>query len=46
MSQDVHVVGVGMIPFTKPGANEPYPLMAATALRSSRTRSPASVRSC
>ena len=33
MSQDVHVVGVGMIPFTKPGANEPYPLMAATALR-------------
>ena len=33
MSQDVYVVGVGMIPFTKPGANEPYPLMAATALR-------------
>ena len=33
MSQDVYVVGVGMIPFTKPGAHEPYPLMAATALR-------------
>ena len=33
MSQDVYVVGVGMIPFTKPGANEPYPLMAAGALR-------------
>jgi acetyl-CoA acetyltransferase len=33
MSQDVYVVGVGMIPFTKPGANEPYPQMAATALR-------------
>ena len=33
MSQDVYVVGVGMIPFTKPGANEPYPQMAAGALR-------------
>ncbi len=33
MSQDVFVTGVGMIPFTKPGANEPYPLMAATAVR-------------
>ena len=33
MSQDVHVVGIGMIPFTKPGANEPYPQMAATATR-------------
>ena len=31
MSQDVHVVGVGMIPFTKPGANQPYPQMAAQA---------------
>jgi hypothetical protein len=30
MSQDVYVVGVGMIPFTKPGANQPYPQMAAT----------------
>lgn len=31
MSQDVLVAGVGMIPFTKPGANEPYPQMAAKA---------------
>jgi len=27
----VHVVGVGMIPFTKPGASEPYHLMGAKA---------------
>ncbi|HEY6355685.1 MAG TPA: lipid-transfer protein [Burkholderiaceae bacterium] len=27
------VAGVGMIPFTKPGANEPYPRMAAAAGR-------------
>ena len=27
------VAGVGMIPFTKPGANEPYPQMAAKATR-------------
>lgn len=33
MSQDVYVAGVGMIPFTKPGASEPYPAMAATAVR-------------
>lgn len=33
MSQDVHVVGVGMIPFCKPGAHEPYPKMAADATR-------------
>ena len=33
MSQDVFVAGVGMIPFTKPGANQPYPVMAATAAR-------------
>ena len=33
MSRDVFVTGVGMIPFTKPGANLPYPLMAATATR-------------
>lgn len=33
MSRDVFVVGVGMIPFTKPGANEPYPQMAAHATR-------------
>jgi acetyl-CoA acetyltransferase len=31
MSRDALVVGVGMIPFTKPGANEPYPQMAAAA---------------
>ena len=33
MSTPVHVVGVGMIPFAKPGAHEPYPAMAAAALR-------------
>ena len=33
MSRDVFVAGVGMIPFTKPGANEPYPQMAAKAAR-------------
>ncbi|MCX7071075.1 MAG: lipid-transfer protein [Gammaproteobacteria bacterium] len=33
MSRDVVVAGVGMIPFTKPGANEPYPQMAAKATR-------------
>ena len=33
MSTPVHVVGVGMIPFAKPGANKPYPEMAAEALR-------------
>ena len=31
MSRDVFVAGVGMIPFTKPGASEPYPQMAAKA---------------
>ena len=31
MRRDVLVAGVGMIPFTKPGANEPYPQMAAKA---------------
>jgi acetyl-CoA acetyltransferase len=33
MSRDVFVAGVGMIAFTKPGANEPYPQMAAKATR-------------
>jgi len=33
MSQPVHVVGVGMIPFTKPGASESYPVMGAKAVR-------------
>jgi len=32
MSRDVYVAGVGMIPFTKPGANLPYPEMAARAV--------------
>ena len=31
MSRDVFVAGVGMIAFSKPGANEPYPQMAANA---------------
>lgn len=33
MTRNVHVVGVGMIPFVKPGANRPYPEMAAEATR-------------
>lgn len=33
MSHDVLVVGVGMIPFVKPGNNDPYPKMAAKATR-------------
>lgn len=33
MSRQVHVVGVGMIPFTKPGASDPYPVMGAAAAR-------------
>jgi acetyl-CoA acetyltransferase len=33
MSRNVYVIGVGMIPFTKPGANAPYPEMAASAVR-------------
>jgi acetyl-CoA acetyltransferase len=31
MQRPVHVVGVGMIPFTKPGASEPYTVMGARA---------------
>ncbi|MDB5816380.1 MAG: lipid-transfer protein, partial [Rhizobacter sp.] len=31
--RDVYVTGVGMIPFAKPGKNEPYPKMAAEAAR-------------
>ena len=30
---DVYVVGVGMIPFAKPGAHAPYPQMAALAVQ-------------
>ena len=33
MSRDVHVAGVGMIPFAKPGRHAPYPEMAAEAVR-------------
>ncbi len=33
MKNSVTVVGVGMIPFVKPGANAPYPLMGAAAVR-------------
>ncbi len=33
MQDAVYVVGVGMIPFTKPGSSEPYPAMAARATR-------------
>jgi len=31
MQRAVHVVGVGMIPFTKPGASDPYTVMGARA---------------
>lgn len=37
MSRDVFVAGVGMIPFTKPGANLPYPQMAALATQAALT---------
>ena len=33
MSSQVMVAGVGMIPFAKPGASEPYNVMAARAVR-------------
>jgi acetyl-CoA acetyltransferase len=33
MTHPVHVVGVGMIPFTKPGASEPYTTMGSKAAR-------------
>jgi acetyl-CoA acetyltransferase len=33
MSNKAFIAGVGMIPFVKPGANEPYPEMAAKAGR-------------
>jgi acetyl-CoA acetyltransferase len=33
MGRTVHVIGVGMIPFVKPGANEPYPQMGARAAK-------------
>lgn len=34
---DVFPVGVGMTPFVKPGASEPYPAMAAAAIRAALT---------
>ena len=37
MSEHVVVAGVGMIAFTKPGANQPYPVMASTAARQAFT---------
>ncbi|MTJ80077.1 MAG: lipid-transfer protein [Telmatospirillum sp.] len=33
MSRDVFVAGVGMVPFTKPGAGDSYPAIAAAATR-------------
>jgi acetyl-CoA acetyltransferase len=33
MQESVFVAGVGMIPFVKPGASDPYPVMAAQATR-------------
>ena len=33
LQRPVHVVGVGMIPFTKPGASDPYTVMGARAAR-------------
>jgi acetyl-CoA acetyltransferase len=33
MTTPVFVAGVTMVPFTKPGANEPYPVMGAKAVR-------------
>ena len=33
MTSQSHVAGVGMIPFVKPGANAPYPVMGAEAAR-------------
>lgn len=33
MKPRTHVIGVGMTPFTKPGASQPYPRMAADAGR-------------
>ena len=37
MVASVCVVGVGMTPFAKPGAHEPYPAMAAAAVRDALT---------
>ena len=45
MSRDVYVAGVGMIPFTKPGASEPYPQMARAGRARARWPTPASATS-
>ena len=37
MTNDVFVAGVGMVPFVKPGANAPYPVMAEQAARDALT---------
>ncbi|MBE1285705.1 MAG: lipid-transfer protein [Rhodobacteraceae bacterium] len=37
MSQNVIIAGVGMTKFAKPGANEPYPVMGAAAIRDALT---------
>ena len=33
MSMDVRVLGVGMVPFAKPGASDPYSVMGANAIK-------------
>jgi len=33
MNETVIVAGVGMVPFAKPGASDPYPVMGASAVR-------------
>lgn len=33
MAHNVYVIGVGMVPFQKPGASDDYPLLAAGAIR-------------
>src|SRR6188474_1461746 len=33
MARKVNVIGVGMIPFQKPGASDPYNVMASGAIR-------------
>ena len=37
MNEKIHVVGVGMLPFTKPGASDPYPLLGARAAKAALT---------
>ena len=42
MSSRVYVAGVGMIPFVKPGANEPYHVMGADGDEAGARATPAS----